>query len=265
MQKPKTNQSSIKDSVIGRGHSRTTIGLTRDIIKKKQQQSKEKRQTVIHQINIDTFKNITISKRRLTLTKHDKNELWRILRDSNRSERYKELQKPNHHRRLWLKCSDAMAQKISNPGYYESLKKSAMVYPNPCFGQIEVDLDRTFPHITDQAQLESFTTPLRNVLTAFIIRNPTVGYCQGMNFIAARLLVCMSEEEAFWTLNQIIEKYLPLDYYSNMVGVLVDQKVLQIFMQKRLPKLVEHLAANDFSLDLVAFQWIVCLFASNLP
>ena len=40
----------------------------------------------------------------------------------------------------------------------------------------------------------------------------------------------MSEEEAFWTLNQIIEKYLPLDYYSNMVGVLVDQKVLQIFM-----------------------------------
>ena len=36
-------------------------------------------------------------------------------------------------------------------------------------------------------------------------------------------------------------------------------------MQKRLPKLVEHLAANDFSLDLVAFQWIVCLFASNLP
>ena len=65
--------------------------MTRDMIKKKQQQNKEKRQTVIHQINIDTFKNITISKRRLTLTKHDKNELWRILRDSNRSDRYKEL------------------------------------------------------------------------------------------------------------------------------------------------------------------------------
>ena len=53
-----------------------------------------------------------------------------------------------------------------------------------------------------------------------------MGYCQGVNFIAARLLTCMKEEEAFWVLNQIIEKYLPLDYYSNMVGVLVDQKVL---------------------------------------
>ena len=36
-------------------------------------------------------------------------------------------------------------------------------------------------------------------------------------------------------------------------------------MQNRLPKLVEHLQNNDFSLDLIAFQWIVCLFASNLP
>ena len=36
-------------------------------------------------------------------------------------------------------------------------------------------------------------------------------------------------------------------------------------MQKRLPKLVEHLEVNQFSCDLIAFQWIVCLFASNLP
>ena len=47
-----------------------------------------------------------------------------------------------------------------------------------------------------------------------------------MNFIAARLLSCMREDEAFWTLIQIVERYLPLDYYSNMIGVLVDQKVL---------------------------------------
>ena len=145
------------------------------------------------------------------------------------------------------------------------MKNSQLTYPNPSFQQIEVDLNRTFPHIQDDAQLEALTTPLKNVLTAFVLRNPTVGYCQGVNFIAARLLTCMNEEEAFWTLNQIIEKYLPLDYYSNMVGVLVDQKVLQIYMQRRLPKLCEHLRANDFSLDLVAFQWIVCLFASNLP
>ena len=54
-------------------------------------------------------------------------------------------------------------------------------------------------------------------------RNPTVGYCQGMNFIVGRLLQFMSEEESFWTLANLIETVLPIDYYSNMVGVLIDQ------------------------------------------
>jgi len=71
---------------------------------------------------------------------------------------------------------------------------------------------------------------MRNVLGAFIKRNPSVGYCQGMNFITARLLTCLEEEEAFWVLTQIIEEKLPLDNYSNLIGVLVDQRVLQRLM-----------------------------------
>jgi len=119
--------------------------------------------------------------------------------------------------------------------------------------------------VTDEAELKLLLTPLRNVLHGIVIRNPTIGYCQGMNFIAARLLSCMKEEEAFWTMTQIVERYLPLDYYSNMIGVLVDQKVLQCYMLERLPRLCAHLEEHMFSLDLIAFQWIACLFAINLP
>ena len=36
-------------------------------------------------------------------------------------------------------------------------------------------------------------------------------------------------------------------------------------MRQRLPKLCEHLDEHMFSLDLIAFQWIACLFAINLP
>lgn len=50
-----------------------------------------------------------------------------------------------------------------------------------------------------------------------------MGYCQGMNFIVGRMLQYMNEEEAFWTLTMIIETMLPVDFYSNMIGVLVDQ------------------------------------------
>jgi hypothetical protein len=35
----------------------------------------------------------------------------------------------------------------------------------------------------------------------------------------------MNEEEAFWTLCMILETILPVDYYSNMIGVLIDQKI----------------------------------------
>ena len=55
--------------------------------------------------------------------------------------------------------------------------------------------------MTDEAELRLLLEPLRHVLQAIVIRNPTIGYCQGMNFIAARLLNCMKEEEAFWTMS----------------------------------------------------------------
>jgi hypothetical protein len=40
------------------------------------------------------------------------------------------------------------------------------------------------------------------------------------------------EEDAFWIFVTMIESILPLDYYSNMVGALIDQKIFyKIFKQ----------------------------------
>lgn len=51
-----------------------------------------------------------------------------------------------------------------------------MQYPNPSFNQIELDLRRTFPN-EPPAKVEKLIDPLRNVLFAFVKRNPTIGYC----------------------------------------------------------------------------------------
>lgn len=80
-------------------------------------------------------------------------------------------------------------------------------------------------------QLERDIAVLRRVLSAYVLRNPTIGYCQGMNNIVAKLISAMDEEDAFWTFCQTIEQILPLDYYSNMLGVLVEQQVLEQLMQ----------------------------------
>jgi len=51
-----------------------------------------------------------------------------------------------------------------------------------------------------------------------------------MNFIVGRMLQYMNEEEAFWTLVTIVETILPIDYYTNMFGALVDQVVFKKLM-----------------------------------
>lgn len=74
-----------------------------------------------------------------------------------------------------------------------------------------------------------------------------------MNFIVGRLLKYMNEEEAFWVLCMLIESILPIDYYSNMVGVLIDQSIFYDLFKERLPKLSEHMKMANFDPSLLAF------------
>ncbi len=63
----------------------------------------------------------------------------------------------------------------------------------------------------------------------------------------------------------MVEIYLPIDYYSNLLGVLIDLKVFKDLMSKRLPKLCKHLENNDFDVDLLLTKWLICLFVNHLP
>eukprot|EP01050_Picozoa_sp_SAG11_P025082 SAG11_NODE_5547_length_1529_cov_4.364336_3_plen_77_part_00 len=53
---------------------------------------------------------------------------------------------------------------------------------------------------------------LRRVLLAYSERNVAVGYCQGLNYVAALLLLAQPEELAFWSLAVIVEEYFTSNY-----------------------------------------------------
>ena len=168
-------------------------------------------------------------------------------------------------RTLWLKGSGALQAKRNNPNYYQRLLQDFAHYPNPCFYQIGLDLERTFPE-APQGDLKPLLAKLKKVLFAYTKRNPTVGYCQGMNFVAGRLLQILDDEEdAFWTLTCLLEEILPIDYYSIISGVLVDQRIFTTLLRKKMPHVVEHIQAAELDLALIAFQWFLCLFTYNLP
>ena len=166
---------------------------------------------------------------------------------------------------MWLRACGAAnwMQFTFNKGYYESLLNYNMDYPNPCFSQIDLDLHRTFTDLTKEEQAKLIPS-LRNVLQTYVKRNPTVGYCQGMNFIVGKLLEQMGEEEAFWTLAMLIETFLPVDYYCNMVGVLIDQKVFKHLAQDFLPELISHLDSFSLDVSIFSFSWFVCFFTNSL-
>ena len=61
-----------------------------------------------------------------------------------------------------------------------------------------------------------------------------------MNFILGRLVKYLSEEEAFWVFTMLIESILPLDYYTQMIGVQYDAKIFQELIKEYLPMVHHH-------------------------
>lgn len=58
---------------------------------------------------------------------------------------------------------------------------------------------------------------------------------------------------------------MPIDYYSNLLGVLIDIQVFKTIISNRLPKLCNHLKLFNFDLDLLLTKWFICLFVNHLP
>lgn len=146
----------------------------------------------------------------------------------------------------------------NNIGVYDSLVESTANLKNTDTEIIERDLNRTFPdniHFRpdnlDPASHEPQTeTPLiqalRRVLVAFSTYNPTIGYCQSLNFIAGLLLIFMDEEKTFWMLVIITSRYLPGVHDVNLEGVSIDQGVLMLSVQEFLPDTWNKISRIDF-------------------
>uniref|UniRef100_A0A0D9VSP4 Rab-GAP TBC domain-containing protein n=1 Tax=Leersia perrieri TaxID=77586 RepID=A0A0D9VSP4_9ORYZ len=117
----------------------------------------------------------------------------------------------------------------------ETSAQRKLPQPEKWKGQIEKDLPRTFPG--HPALDEDGRNALRRLLTAYARHNPSVGYCQAMNFFAGLFLLFMPEEHAFWALVGVIDEYFNGYYTEEMIESQVDQLVLEEVVRERFPKL----------------------------
>ncbi|XP_058771057.1 GTPase-activating protein gyp3-like isoform X1 [Vicia villosa] len=131
--------------------------------------------------------------------------------------------------------------------------------------QIEKDIPRTFPG--HPALDENGRNSLRRLLLAYARHNPSVGYCQAMNFFAGLLLLLMPEENAFWTFVGIIDDYFEGYYTEEMIESQVDQLVFEELMRERFPKLGSYLSCLLSSIFLITVSesaWISFFYSINV-
>ncbi|XP_037318251.2 TBC1 domain family member 2A isoform X2 [Pungitius pungitius] len=154
------------------------------------------------------------------------------------------------------------------PERYQQLCEKGRTCPHPASRQIELDLHRT---LTNNQHFSSPSSPalqqLRRILLAFSWQNPAIGYCQGLNRLAAiALLVLQSEEDSFWCLVSVVEAIMPPDYYTkDLVASQADQRVLKDFLAEKLPRLSAHFEDHNIDVSLITFNWFLVVFVESLP
>ncbi|XP_029283099.1 LOW QUALITY PROTEIN: TBC1 domain family member 2A [Cottoperca gobio] len=169
---------------------------------------------------------------------------------------------------LWLVRARTRSTRERHPERYQQLCEKSVMSPHPASRQIQLDLHRT---LTTNQHFSSPSSPalqqLRRILLAFSWQNPAIGYCQGLNRLAAiALLVLQSEEDAFWCLVAVVEAIMPQDYYTkNLVASQADQRVLKDFLAEKLPRLAAHFEDHSIDVSLITFNWFMVVFVESLP
>ncbi|KAI9911852.1 hypothetical protein PsorP6_009046 [Peronosclerospora sorghi] len=169
----------------------------------------------------------------------------------------------NLHGKLWMLASGAQMEMQKSKGQYERLLATKLVNTEAT-RQIDVDLHRTVSDEDKELWTEGKSKMLRRVLVAYSLYNPSLGYCQGLNYIVARSLHYLDEEEAFYLLIAII-RLVPDDYYTTMLGLAVDQHVFADLVRLQYPEVSEHLSelgGSGMELSLACTEWFLTLFAS---
>ncbi|XP_041053924.1 TBC1 domain family member whacked isoform X1 [Carcharodon carcharias] len=134
--------------------------------------------------------------------------------------------------------------------------------------QIVLDVERSFPtHCSlmgKNPEAKEGQAKLFRILSAYAKHNPQIGYCQGMSYIAAMLLMNMQEEDAFWALVVLLEKpkYLAGFYEHSLDTIQRHAKIFQQLLKHRMPYLWQHMENLEVAPLLFITTWFLTLFTS---
>ncbi|KAI8990953.1 rab-GTPase-TBC domain-containing protein [Mycotypha africana] len=165
---------------------------------------------------------------------------------------------------IWEVSSGAMYLRFANQGVYQEILAKYKDQKSTSTEEIEKDLNRSLPEYPGYQTSEGINR-LRRVLTAYAWKNPELGYCQAMNIVVSALLIYTTEEQAFWILHVLVDRFCPGYYSTNMYGALLDQIVFEKLVQRTMPLLWEHFQKTNVELSVACLPWFLSLYINSMP
>eukprot|EP01022_Parablepharisma_sp_SALTPOND_P030656 TRINITY_DN76_c0_g1_i1.p1 TRINITY_DN76_c0_g1~~TRINITY_DN76_c0_g1_i1.p1 ORF type:complete len:447 (+),score=45.51 TRINITY_DN76_c0_g1_i1:75-1415(+) len=165
-------------------------------------------------------------------------------------------------------------------GTYQSLISPETKSKAKWLTSIKADTCRTFSEqfvSTKPEERAYMEQKLENVLVAISLYCPSIGYCQGINYIVAFMLFVsgMQEEEVFWAFVALTKEKLDHDPYNicGIDGVYIDKfprtrfflRCFNAMLAETNPALKAHLDEVQFPDMLWVHKWIFVLFLLSFP
>ncbi|KAL0072388.1 GTPase-activating protein [Marasmius tenuissimus] len=164
---------------------------------------------------------------------------------------------------MWQLMSRAASKDVELESKYLKLLKET----SPHDKAILRDLGRTFPHhdyFTDGQGIGQEN--LYNVLKAYSLYDPQVGYCQGLPFVVAILLLNMPDEEAFSLLVRLMEVYdLRGHFLPEMPKLQLRLFQFDRLIEELLPVLHVHFLRQGIKSSMFCSQWFLTMFSYRFP
>ncbi|CAH1786119.1 unnamed protein product [Owenia fusiformis] len=138
---------------------------------------------------------------------------------------------------------------------------------SPCEKVIERDINRTFPaHDFFRETGGMGQDSLFKISKAYSVYDEEVGYCQGLSFLAASLLLHMPEEQAFAVLVKLMFEYKLRHLFKTGFETLhLNFYQLDRLIQDRIPELFDHFMDIGLESHMYASQWFLTLFTAKFP
>lgn len=128
------------------------------------------------------------------------------------------------------------------------------------------DLNRTFPGNDFFKEGNDGQRRLYHVCKSYAGQDPEVGYCQGLSFVVAVLLLHLEETEAFALFSVIMSEYQFRDLFKKGFQMLqLKFYILEKMIEELIPELREHFIDYDINTQMYASQWFLTLFSAKFP